>query len=59
MGRVNLQTEAANLTSKAVNIMVSINNDTRIRILSISYISVWEHGGIFLISRTYTNVSQF
>lgn len=58
MGRVNLQAEAANLTSRAVNIMVAINNDTRIRILSISYISVWEHGGIFLVSRTYTNVSR-
>ena len=59
MQTISFQTEPANLTSKTVNIAVTINNDTKIVKLSISYISVWEHTGIFQISKTYTNVARF
>lgn len=58
LNNVNLNTQAVNLTQTSVRIQLSIDNTTSTPIikLCISYIAIWNHAGIFVVGKTYSNV---
>jgi hypothetical protein len=56
MNHIYFQSVASSLSPTSVTIRVIIDNSTKISKFSISYISIWNYSGIFVISRSYANV---
>lgn len=56
LAHVYFMSQPTNLTQKSVGISVTVDNNTNILKVSINYISIWNYGGIFIISKSYANV---